>query len=373
MPAADNDDEKVTPPRKNPDLVGHGAAEQTLLHAYNSGRLPHAWLFSGPKGIGKATLAYRFARFLFASGNAEQGLFAAEAPTSLYVEPDDPSFHQIAAEAHPNLRVIERSIDPKTKRMRSGIAVEQIRELGGFFAMTSADGGWRVAIIDGADEMNRNSANAILKILEEPPAKSVLILVNHGRGRMLATIRSRCRSLPMRPLSDEDAASVVAKTLDDEDPRDTAALARLAEGSPGRALELAEADGLKIYRQLIELAEKLPAVSYQNVHALGDRLNRKDGEVAYRAWTGLLDLWLSRSIRIAGGGSDPGEAVSGEWALARRIAASGRLDRWVELWEKVRHLAERAESLNLERKQVVLNTFAALEMAARENLAGDQA
>jgi DNA polymerase-3 subunit delta' len=355
-------------PRENPELVGHGAAEQLLLDAYGGGRLPHAWLFNGPHGIGKATLAYRFARFVLSRNEADQGLFAADLPATLAIGRDERDFRLVANGGHPGLRVVERSVDPKTKRMRSGISVDQVRELAGFFAMTSADGGWRIAIVDGADEMNRNAANAILKLLEEPPAKSLIILVSQGAGRMLATIRSRCRQLALRPLGDAETAAVVAAALADEDPRDVAALARLAAGSPGRAIALAEAGGLDLYRQLVAMTAKLPALPYGEIHTLGDRLNRQDSVDAYRVWTDLLALWLSRAIRLAGGAVDPGEAVEDEWALARRIAASGKLDRWVELWEKVRHLADQADGLNLERKQVVLNTFAALETAARENL-----
>lgn len=372
MAEEEDDDDSVTPPRENSQLSGHGAAEQLLLQAYNDGRLPHAWLFSGPKGIGKATLAYRFGRFLVSRGEAGQDMFGAETAATLAVDPGNRNHRLIAARAHPDLRGIERTIDAKTKRLRTAITVDQIRELGGFFALTGADGGWRVAIIDGADEMNRNAANAILKLLEEPPKKCVIILVCHGAGRMLATIRSRCRQLPLRPLSHDDAATVIAKTLDDEDPRNIAALAHLAQGSPGRAIALAEAGGLDIYRELIAMTAKLPAIPYADVHALGDRLNRTDGAVAYGVWNELLGQWLSGSVRFAGGGREPDETVGGEWELARRIAAAGKLDRWVELWEKVRHLAERAESLNLERKQVVLNTFAALERTARENLGGSR-
>jgi DNA polymerase-3 subunit delta' len=360
--------EQAITPINNTELIGHDGAEQQMLQAYLGDRLPHAWLLGGPRGIGKATLAYRFARFLLSQSTQDDGLFAPQAPTSLALAPDERDFRMVAAGAHPGLRVVERGRDPKTGRLRSAISVDQIRDLIGFFTMTSAEGGWRVAIIDGADEMNRNAANAVLKLLEEPPAKSVIMLVSQGAGRMLATIRSRCRLLALRPLGLEDTQRVVARVLEDDAPDDASALARLADGSPGRAIALADAGGLDIYRQLIAMTEKLPAVPYQEVHNLADRFNRRDGAEAYLVWNDLFVLRLSRAIRTAGGAADAGEAVEGEWSLARRIADAGKLDRWVELWEKVRRLADQADGLNLERKQVVLNTFAALEATARENL-----
>jgi DNA polymerase-3 subunit delta' len=352
-------------PWTNPDLIGHGAAEARFLDSYNDGRVPHAWLLAGPRGIGKATLAYRFARFLLSRSENGPALFA-DAPDGLAVSPDHQAFHLVANRSHPGLHVVERSADPKTGRMRGEIVVQQIRDLNRFFAMTSASGGWRVAIVDGADEMNPNAANAILKTLEEPPARSVIMLVAHAAGRLLPTIRSRCRVLTLRPLASDDVVAVLLRQMPGLDADAAKSLAELAEGSPGRALALAGQGGLDVYRQLIGLTVRLPQVPYEQVHALGDLLNRREKDQDYRMWTDLLGLWLARNIRRAASGTAAGEVVPGEWSLADRLRQSGNLDRWVDLWENVGRLTVQADGLNLERKQVILNAFMALETTARE-------
>jgi len=359
-------DDEPNGPWATSRLIGHARAERDLLAAYQSGRLPHAWLIAGPRGIGKATLAYRFARFLLAQPAAGVDLFGA-GPTSLAVEPEALAARQVARMSHPDLMAVQRGSDERG-RPRSEIVVPQIRELARFFTLTSAAGGWRVAVVDGADEMNANAANAILKTLEEPPARCILLLVAHAAGRLLPTIRSRCRRLDLRPLDEPAVIEVLQEQLPEAAAAELETLARLAEGSPGRAVSLAEAGGLEVYRQLVDWSAQLPAVPMDQVHALGDRLNRRDADAAYRAWIDLFELWLARAVRTAAGGETGPEAVPGEWELARRLGGGGSLDRWVELWEKVTRLAARADALNLERKQVVLNTYMALAATARTQL-----
>ena len=183
-------------PRRNASLVGHQAAERHLLQAHQSGSLHHAWLITGPKGIGKATLAYRFAKFLLTAPTPER----ARAHNSLYLAPEASAFRLVSAASHPDLLVIERGIDQRNKRLKSEISVETAREAQNFFARTSGAGGWRIAIVDSADELNGKSANALLKIIEEPPKQSIFLIVCHQPGRLLRTIRSRCLHLPLDPL-----------------------------------------------------------------------------------------------------------------------------------------------------------------------------
>ena len=234
-------------------LLGHEAAEKTMLAAQQSGRLHHAWLMTGPRGIGKATLAWRFARFLLC-GQQQGGLFGGGAAAGLDVSADAPGRSLVDARSHPDLFHLRRTLNPDTGRMRAEIAVDDVRDLGAFMHMTPAMGEWRVAIVDSADEMNRNSANAVLKILEEPPPNAVLLIVAHAPGRLLPTIRSRCRRLAMPPLADD----IVVRLLGDHAPemkeQERAALARLAEGSIGRALELAGAGSLELYSEMVERA-----------------------------------------------------------------------------------------------------------------------
>ena len=198
--AAEVDDTAIPHPRENPQLLGHENAERELIEATGSGRLAHAWLLTGPRGIGKATLAYRFARYLLSAAGGID-LFGNESANSLYVAPDSDVFRRLATGSHGEVMTIERSPDPKTRKLRNAIVVGDIRRLQGFFGLTASEGGWRIAIIDSADEMNRNAANALLKILEEPPKRGILLLTAHAPGRLAPTIRSRCRRIALRPLA----------------------------------------------------------------------------------------------------------------------------------------------------------------------------
>jgi len=355
--------EQATGPIATATLTGHGAAELAFLETAAAQRLPHAWLLSGPRGIGKMTLAYRIARFQLSQGAGGNDLFGG--PGSLQMSPDSELFHRILAGGHGDLRVIERVVNPTTKMLRGEIVVDQIRGLVRFFSMTSAEGGWRIAIIDGAEDMNPNAANALLKLLEEPPKNCLLLLVSHGPGRLLPTIRSRCRHLALRPLEEADAIAVLARELPDLEQDECLGLVRLAEGSPGRAMAMAQEGGLQTYGELVAMVRDLPNLDFAAVHALGDRLARANNEAAYRVWVDLLRLWLSRLARGGAGLAQMRDAVTGEVALAGRLTEAVGLDRWVELWEKIGGLAMRAERVNLDRKQVVLSAFMALQGTAR--------
>ncbi|MGB9368216.1 MAG: DNA polymerase III subunit delta', partial [Xanthobacteraceae bacterium] len=188
-------------PRQTLSLYGHFGAEQAFLESYRAGRVPHAWLIGGPRGIGKATLAYRMARFVFAYPSPQTAQNAA----SLALPPDHPVVRRVAAQGHPDLLALERVADDKGK-VPMFIPVDMVRRTIGFFGSTAGEGGWRVCIVDSADEMNAAGANALLKILEEPPSRCLLLVVSHAPGRLLPTIRSRCRHLALRALSAEDVA-----------------------------------------------------------------------------------------------------------------------------------------------------------------------
>lgn len=350
----------LPPPRENPLLLGHDEAEQEVLSAWTSGRMHHAWLITGPRGIGKATLAYRVARFVLAGGG-EGGLFGG--PESLEIAPDHPVFRRVAHASHGDLRVVERAWDDKRKRLRGEIVIDTVRDVGGFLSMTPSEGGWRVVIVDAADEMNRNAANALLKVLEEPPRRAVLLLLAHNPARLLPTIRSRCRRLPLRPLPDETVEELVRRARPDLDIDDVRALARLGEGSVGRALDLAEQGGLQHYQALIGLLRGLPRLDVPGLHAFTDKAAR--GDDGFRITAELLQWWLSRVIAAGGRGTAPAEVLPGENGLMRTLLAAAPLDRWVEVWEKIGHLFERAEAVNLDKKQVLLSAFLAVERLVR--------
>ena len=357
MPAAaDESREGPVAPRANPDLAGHEAAEQALRRLVESGRMPHALLLTGPRGIGKATLAFRLARFVLAGAPA--------GGEGLALPPDDGVFRRVAAGGHADLLTVERAYDPRRRRMRSEIIVDDAREIGGFLRLTAAEGGWRVVVVDGADEMNRNAANAFLKILEEPPQRALLVLVAHSPGLLLPTICSRSRRFPLAALSPETVRGLLSRYRPDLDESSAAPIVRLAGGSIGRALELAAAGGVDLYRNLLALLSRRPGIDPAAAQALADRLARPEADDAYRMFEELLRQLLARLAVAAaknqiGANTDKPEAEIIEH-LGRRATPTV----WAELHEEIGRTFARADGLNLDRKQTVLGAVFAIERAA---------
>lgn len=368
-------DSPIPEPRENPDLFGHEAAEKILLKSFNSGQMPHAWLISGLRGIGKATLAFRFARFILSKGRTTEpetpALFdlpPESGPTGiLYVSPDTPVSRRIAAGGHADLMTVERTMDERKDKKRSGIVVESVRGITSFLSMTSAEGGWRVVIIDSADDMNTNAANAVLKVLEEPPERALLLLVSHSPGRLLPTIRSRCRNLPLRPLTPETLSMLLAKRRPQLSEEEIIPLLNLSDGSIGHGLVLADEGGVDLYNDLIRILETLPNLDVRQLHAIGDKVGGVGKEESFATMMDLLSGWLGRMILLGAGASTPGDQknLTSEHALMKRLLTMLSLDRWLELWEKISRLPERTRAINLDRRQVFLNAFLALENALR--------
>lgn len=358
--AQDADGALATPPRANPDLIGHEKAERELLRLYQSGRLPHAILLSGPRGIGKATLAFRFARFVLAG--PEGG--SATTADSLAIDPQSGTFRRVAAGGHADLLTVERAYDPRRRRLRGEIIVDDAREIANFLRLTAAEGGWRVVVVDGAEEMNRTAANALLKILEEPPRRALLLLVSHSPGRLLPTIRSRCRRLPMSALPPPAVARLIEHHRPQLDSEDAAALAELSGGSIGRALDLASASGLVLYREMIGLLARTPELDIGKLYGFADRLVRGENEDAYRAVAELLPQLLARvaamaagrAIEVGVGAGQDGGTISG---LAARAAPA----RWAALHREIGNRFARTDALNLDRKQAMLGAFFAIAEA----------
>jgi len=357
-------------PRATTALVGHESAERLFLEAFNNDRLHHAWLITGPKGVGKATLAWRFAKFLLSQpAEDDGGLFGeplpADKPTTLNIDPENPVVQRIMAGGHGGVAVAERTLNEKTGKLRNDILIDDIRKLISFYTQTSAEGGWRVAIVDAADEMNTNAANALLKLLEEPPHKSILFLVSHSPGRLLPTIRSRCRTLALKALSEDSVQAVLAGKYPSLTPDDLKALARLSDGAPGKAIELASLGGVQLYRQMAEELVGLPRLHMPRIHALADKLAAPKADGEYRLFIEMLLGWLERMVRQTASGEPVPDIMPGESAAMARISAFSGLDQWLDLWEKMGQLVTRADAVNLDRRQVIVNLFASLGAACR--------
>jgi DNA polymerase-3 subunit delta' len=357
--------EIVPAPRANPDLLGHERAERDLRRLFEAGRLPHAVLLTGPRGIGKATLAFRFARYVLAGGAAPASPLAEPAERAergLGVAPESGVFRRVASGGHADLLVVERAWDPRRRRLRSEIVVEDTREIAAFLRLTAAEGGWRVVVVDGADEMNRNAANALLKILEEPPQRALLLLVAHSPGRLLPTIRSRCRRLSLPPLSAETVRLLLARYRPDLPAEGAEALTALADGSIGRALDLAAAGGVALYDEVLALLGRRGGIDPVALHGFADRIARSDAEEAYRAVEELLQQLLAELAASVARGNAGRETARGGTAL-RPFAARAPAARWAELRERIGRDFARTDDLNLDRKQTLLGAFLAIEAA----------
>lgn len=342
-------------PEAQAEWFGSALAERTLLDAWRGGRMHHAWLIGGQKGIGKATLAYRFARFALAHPDPAGAEVAAA--TNLSVPSDHPVFRKVAGRAHPNLLALERRYNEDTKKFRTDLSIGEIRRTVPFFGSTSGEAGWRIAIVDPADDMNASAANALLKVLEEPPARSLFLIVSNVPGRLLPTIRSRCRRLDLPSLDAATIADALRRHGEPASEEDIALAAALADGSLRRAILLLEEDGLVTYRALTALLARLPDLDVAALHAFADSVTGRGADDAYEGFNGLLGDWLGRRVRAL---PEPDPAID----LPAGLAAVP-LARWAEVWENARQSAAEAEDLNLDRKQVVLSTLMTLARATR--------
>ena len=360
-------------PVLNDTLLGHERAEGEFLSAYSGGRMHHAWLITGPKGVGKASLAYKIAKFLLSQTLEDEGpsLFGdaleTTTPESLNTDPDSDTIQRIKSMAHGGLLTVTRTEDPKKKDKgpRKQIVIDDVRKAHNFFNRTSAEGGWRVVIVDAADEMNRNSANALLKILEEPPKHSILVLVAHTPGKLLPTIRSRCRQLKLTPMKRDSVRAVLAAKYPEMDVAQLDKLSMLAEGSPGKAIRLADNGGLPLYDKMINILATVPKINTPAVHKLAAELGTVKADASYRLFLEFLSSWLERLIRFSASGDTPYAIHDDEEALFQRMASTCGVDRWIEVWEKMQSLEIRADGLNMDRKQLLVSLLFSISKTAQ--------
>ena len=329
--------EGVAIPAQCERVVGHDAALQQLFDGYKSGRMHHAWMLSGPRGMGKASLALWFAKFMLSAPDRSQ------LGTSF-----DPAFiahdmhRQVAQGAHPSLLHLTRPWDEKAKRFKTQLSVEEVRRTRSFYGMTSGAGGWRITIIDAVDEMNASASNALLKILEEPPKNSLFFVLSHATGRPLATIRSRCQALNLQPLSDDHCRDVLSHLKVQASEADLALALKLGEGSVRRVVQLMDAAVLKDFRGFSKLMEARAVGSgadWTAAHSLAEKLSRRGSEDTFRLFLDLVFSWIAAQVR------NPENATPADLAG------------WADVWDKANETTIAADVYNLDKRQVILSLF----------------
>lgn len=346
-------------PSETPQIFGQEAAEASFLDAFNQGRLHHAWLIRGPQGVGKATLSWRIARFLLATPDDEpDGLFgdAPTKPQSLDIPDDHPVVRRMKAGSEGGLFVLRRGYDDKTKRLRSVITVDEVRKLKNFFALSATEGGRRVVIVDAADEMTSSAANALLKVLEEPPAKTTLLLVCHQPSRLLPTVRSRCRELRLPSLGPEDMKNALqGADLDLSDSSD--GLVVLAEGSVGEAVRLLNLDGMKIYRALLGILKTMPKFDRQQAIALAETATGRGSEERRELLFSLINIVIARVTRAGVLDSDGSEVIAGEYELFKRLCPDSRsAQNWAKAAQAISERNQHGLAVNLDPAALILDT-----------------
>lgn len=350
-------------PRETPQLFGHGAAEHAFLEAYRAGKLHHGWMITGPLGLGKATLAWKIARFLLATPDDDGGMFAPPPPETLDIPATHPVLSRLLALSEPRLFLLRRAWDEKENKLKTTIGVDEVRKMKNYFSLSAADGGRRVAIIDAVDEMTVAAANALLKLLEEPPPNVVLLLVSHQPFRLLPTIRSRCRELRLAPLAPQDMAQALAQSGDT--PEDLIPLAQLSGGSVGEAIRITNLDGLKIYAGIIALFASLPRLNRTRALALAELGAGRGAEQKFDLILMLMDLFLARLARAGTLGHCPPEAAPGEAELIARLSPTPIAAReWADLAQGLASRARRGRAVNLDPAALLMDMVLRIDETA---------
>jgi DNA polymerase III subunit delta' len=352
-------------PRETRLIYGHASPQAAFLQAHQTGRVHHAWMLTGPKGVGKATLAWRLARFLLATPPDDGGMFAAPPPQTLDIPDSHPVARRLLQGAEPRHFLLRRGPNDKETALAQVISVDEVRKMKSFFALSVADGGQRTAIIDSLDEMNTAAANALLKLLEEPPAKVTFFLIAHQPARLLPTIRSRCRELRLGPLAPQDLADALTQAGGEIAPEDRTALAELSGGSVGEAFRLTNLDGLKLYTALTRLFSTLPRLDRPQALGLADLAGARGAAETFDLLVTLIDLFLARLARQGVTGASPPDAAPGETPLLQRLAPDAHAARaWAELAQTLSARARRGKAVNLDPAALLMDMLLKVDETA---------
>jgi DNA polymerase-3 subunit delta' len=358
-------------PRCARQLIGQDAAQAEFLEVFNTGRLHHAWLLTGPTGVGKATLAWRIARFLLSQPTREDsgpGLFGEPPPAiaeTLDTDPETPLSRRIEGLAEPRLFLLRRTETDTGGRLSDDIRVGDVRALGRFFALSAADGGRRVLIVDSIDELNVNAANALLKMLEEPPDNVVMLLISHQPARLLPTIRSRCRTLRLPQLSPQALAEVL-RDIDIDVGTSADALAELSGGSAGTAIRLSEAGGLALYAELLRIADGGDRAA---IVGLAERAGARGAANLQDVLYLLIDIFLSRLARHGAGQVPLADAAPNERAVLAKLAPTPEAGRtWAALQADLSKRISHGRAVNLDPAALILDTVIKISETAGQTL-----
>lgn len=354
----------VPHPRETARLFGQAAAEDEFLRAFAADRLHSGWLITGPRGVGKATFAYRLARFLITAPPQEDSLFGAPEPPTSLDAPDGPDAHQVIAGLHPRLHVVKRGLNDKGDKISADIRAVEVRKLKDFFHMSATDGGKRVVIVDAADEMNVTAANSLLKELEEPPRDTTLLLVCHRPSRLLPTIRSRCRALRLAPLGEQDLdAALSAAGIETDGP---SGLSVLAGGSVGEAVRLVQMDGLKLYADIVGLFGQGGNLDRPRAIALAESAAGPRNAERFDLLLDLFDRFLARAARAGLAGPPSQQAAPGEARLLAQLSPHDIAARsWAELSATVSDRVRHGQAVNLDPTSLILDTVFKMEAVAK--------
>ncbi len=327
-------------PREATHLVGHHDAQAAILEGLRQGKLHHAWLIGGPEGIGKATFAYMVAKQLL-------GLKGGPAPSGdrLDVDPAQQASRLVSNLAHPDLVVLRRQPATDKKAAATMIAVETVRRALEVFASTPSDGGWRVCVVDSADDLNASAANALLKVLEEPPARAIFLIIAHQPARVLPTIRSRCRKLALRPLAEAEITAVLDGLDVDADSATIGQAIALADGSVRRAISRLDPETAALIGGTRGLLAQLPDMDIPGVLAMSDQLAGRAAEADFAVFMETIEDWVRQLLH------------------ANLAAGAHRLAPLAEVWDKTARAVRETDALNLDRRPLVLSIFQDLSEA----------
>ncbi|MDE0521984.1 MAG: DNA polymerase III subunit delta' [Boseongicola sp.] len=348
-------------PRETLRLFGHEDAVAEILASLGNDRMHHAWLLAGPRGVGKATLAWAVARILLARTGAAGK--SGSAPKGLDMSADHPVARRVAALSDPGCLLIRRAWDADRKRLKNWITVDEIRRVNRFLGLTAADGGCRVVIVDAADDMNLSAANALLKLLEEPPGSTVLILVSHQPARLLPTIRSRCRIMRLRELDETEMdlalseAGIAAASAN--------GLHALANGSVGEAVRLVHEGGLELYGEIMDVIATAPSMDRAKLLKLAERVSARGAERRFDLAARLLDRALARLARTAAGMPPESDVTPGESETLARLGANmGRAHAWAELQQELSARLTHGREVNIDPASLIMDAFLRIEATA---------